>query len=91
MTHKICKQFIISGYVQGVWFRASTRDQANNLGIKGWVKNLNNGDVEVIACGNDQQLEILHQWLQRGPEHALVDKVVVSDSEWCEFQQFVVK
>lgn len=91
MTQKICKKFIISGHVQGVWFRASTRDQANNLGLTGWVKNLNSGDVEVIACGTEQQLEILHQWLQHGPENARVDQVVVSDSDWCEFQQFNVK
>lgn len=91
MTQKICKQFIISGHVQGVWFRATTHEQAKTLGITGWAKNLNNGDVEVIACGTEQQLEILHEWLHHGPQHARVEKVVSTKIDWCEFDQFTVK
>ncbi len=91
MTNKICKRYIISGHVQGVWFRASTQDQANNLGITGWAKNLNNGDVEVMACGSEQQLEILHKWLHHGPPHARVEKVINIAMEYIEFVEFSVK
>ncbi len=66
---------LVSGKVQGVFFRANTADIANRLGVKGWVRNLNNGKVEVIAEGTQEKLLELLKWLQRGPIWAEVNHV----------------
>lgn len=87
----LCKQFIISGHVQGVWFRGSTQEQANRLEITGWAKNLANGNVEVIACGSEENLNILHQWLLQGPKNARVDNVICNNIDRCTHIDFVVK
>ncbi len=55
-----------------MWFRGATREQANRLGITGYAKNLPDGRVEVLACGDDADLEILIEWLKHGPEMAHV-------------------
>jgi len=62
-----CAKFIICGRVQGVFFRASTRTEATRLGLDGYAKNLADGSVEVLACGDAAALDALHRWLQRGP------------------------
>jgi acylphosphatase len=67
----------VSGRVQGVFFRASTEQQAQRLGISGWVRNLRDGRVEVLACGDEQQLETFVKWLEIGPEYAKVTKIEV--------------
>ena len=70
-----CRRFIVSGRVQGVWFRASTREQAQRLGISGHAVNLPDGQVEVVACGVESALDELASWLTRGPELARVENV----------------
>ncbi len=70
-----CRLFTISGTVQGVFFRASTRAQAESLGIQGHAINLANGQVEVLACGDVKALEQLAAWLNQGPERAVVEQV----------------
>ena len=71
----ICVRFIVSGKVQGVFFRASARDQAQRLDLSGHAKNLADGSVEVIACGDNANIETLERWLQTGPEAARVESV----------------
>ena len=63
----------ISGKVQGVWFRASAKEQAEQLQIRGWARNVSDGSVEVFACGTESQLELFYSWLQHGPRLARVD------------------
>ena len=70
-----CARFIVSGRVQGVFFRASAREQAQRLDISGYAKNLDDGTVEVIACGDAANIEALERWLQKGPAAAHVDRV----------------
>ena len=65
----------VSGRVQGVFFRAATRDQARRLGLSGWVRNLPTGDVEVVACGSAEGVAKLRAWLWQGPELAWVSAV----------------
>lgn len=65
----------MSGRVQGVFFRDSTRRQALQLGITGHAINLPDGRVEVVACGESAQIESLVSWLHRGPEYASVISV----------------
>lgn len=71
----VCLRCLISGRVQGVWFRASTREQASHLGINGFARNLPDGRVEVVACGEPGALDTLKAWLWQGPSGARVDQV----------------
>jgi acylphosphatase len=63
----------VSGIVQGVGFRWFVREKARRLGLNGWVRNLPDGSVEVVAAGDDGQLELLKEELRRGPPGAVVD------------------
>jgi len=68
-------RFIVSGKVQGVFFRASAREQALALGLDGHARNLRDGSVEVLASGDAASLEKLERWLHTGPTNARVAKV----------------
>ena len=69
----VAARFLVSGTVQGVWFRASTRDAAARLGLRGFARNLADGRVEVLAAGDATAIEALAMWLREGPPLALVD------------------
>ncbi|HEY1314165.1 MAG TPA: acylphosphatase [Steroidobacteraceae bacterium] len=69
------RRFLVFGKVQGVFFRQSTRLEAERLGIRGIARNLSDGSVEVLAHGAADALEELRVWLQRGPAHARVEEV----------------
>lgn len=68
-------RFLVSGKVQGVCFRASTRDEALRLGLAGWARNLADGGVEVLAAGAPEALDALERWLRVGPPLARVERV----------------
>ena len=68
-------RFLVSGRVQGVFFRASTRNEAKRLGLGGSARNLADGRVEVIANGSDDALSALERWLWQGPPSARVEDV----------------
>lgn len=70
-----CRHYRVSGRVQGVFYRASTAQKAESLGLTGWVKNLPDGCVEALACGAESALAALEAWMQQGPSHAVVDKL----------------
>jgi acylphosphatase len=76
-----CAKFIVSGKVQGVFFRASTRERAVQLKIDGYAKNLPNGNVEVLAQGSASALNALHAWLKVGPSAAKIDDVLRFDTD----------
>jgi len=83
----------IFGDVQGVFFRAGAQDEARRIsGISGWVRNSDDGSVEVIAEGEKEKLEALLEWCGKGPEGAVVEK---TEHEWLgfkdEFRGFKVK
>ena len=83
---------LIKGYVQGVFFRASTRDMADRLGLTGWVRNLPDDRVEAVFEGPDDKLKQAVQWCYKGPQGASVTKV---DEKWLvysgEFKYFEIK
>lgn len=87
---KICRRCIVSGRVQGVFFRQKTFEVANGLGLKGWVRNLNNGDVECLIIGEEEDVESLCHWLNQGPPAARVTGVNISDAPMEEHSQFVI-
>ncbi len=69
----------VTGLVQGVFFRASTRDTARALGLRGWVKNMPDGSVELEAEGPEDRINKLVAWLNQGPQYARVEKVEVRE------------
>ena len=81
----------VSGRVQGVFFRASTVDQARSLGVTGWTKNLPDGRVEVVAYGDEQSLVLLRNWLNTGPRGARVDDVSGQTIAFKEFDEFEIR
>jgi acylphosphatase len=68
-------RFFVEGRVQGVFFRASARQQAEALGLRGYARNLHDGRVEVLAVGDVQAVERLEHWLKQGPPAARVDRL----------------
>jgi acylphosphatase len=66
---------VVSGRVQGVWFRAWTEQQAKALGLDGWVRNRRDGSVEAVICGAADAVEVMLQALAEGPELARVESV----------------
>ena len=80
---------IISGKVQGVFFRKSAKETADRTGVSGKVRNRDNGDVEIWASGTEQQLEKFMQWCRKGPSGARVDDVQIQELH-DEFRGFVI-
>ena len=74
-------RFLVSGKVQGVWFRAGTREQAVALGLRGYARNLPDGRVDVLAVGEADAIARLEAWLHRGTPLARVEAVEQSEVE----------
>lgn len=88
MNNRKTRGFLISGCVQGVFYRASTEIKARSLGISGWVRNLADGRVEVVATGEDASLDEIEKWLWEGPEKARVKMVEVYTEPLTQFDGF---
>jgi len=85
-------RLIIEGRVQGVWFRESTRKQAEVLGVQGWVRNRREGTVEVVAEGPEESVKKLVAWCHQGPPSARVSRVRESAEAYQgEFTSFEVE
>ena len=81
----------VSGWVQGVFFRDQTQKWANSLAVTGWVRNLKDGRVEVMAEGNKEKIEDLISQLKQGPSLARVENVEVDWEEYKgEFRDFSI-
>lgn len=86
-----CRYYRIRGRVQGVFFRASTRQEALSRNLSGWVRNLSDGDVEAVACGQPADLQAFETWLWEGPELARVDAVQIEERQYEDFSGFTVR
>lgn len=75
---------LITGRVQGVWYRASAQAEARRLGVRGWVRNLPDGEVEARVEGEREAVNAFVAWCRRGPPNARVDDVDVSPAEASE-------
>ena len=80
--------FNVTGHVQGVFFRVSTRDVAVPLGISGHAINLSDRSVEVRACGDADAIESLENWLQQGPRLAEVTAVTETPTDCTQPERF---
>lgn len=76
-------RMLVHGRVQGVFFRHAAAEEARELALRGWVKNLANGDVEIVAEGPRRELKILAAWANQGPRLARVTAV---EEEWSEYR-----
>ncbi|MEM0493259.1 MAG: acylphosphatase [Candidatus Thermoplasmatota archaeon] len=69
----------ITGRVQGVWFRSNTKQKADELGLVGWVKNMDDGSVEAVFQGEEDKINDIVKWCYKGPPLARVDKVYIKN------------
>jgi acylphosphatase len=80
----------VTGRVQGVFFRDSTREQARKLKLTGYANNMPDGSVEVLACGSEASLDELAKWLKAGPPMAKVTGVEATDVPYGNYSKFTI-
>ncbi len=85
-----CVHLIVSGRVQGVFFRDNTRRKATELGLKGYAKNLPDGNVEVVAQGDEEKLNELIDFIKQGPGIARVENILIKHKEPENFKNFEI-
>ncbi len=88
---KSVKIQIVGPRVQGIGFRYFIWERANRLGVKGYVKNLYDGSVEVEAHGNDKAVEKLIEYIKEGPQMAIIENVIVNEIPPKEYTDFSIK
>lgn len=81
---------VVKGRVQGVFYRATAKDVADETGVGGWVKNIEEGHVEIMATGTDEQLQKFVEWCKIGPRKAIVTDVVLTQMPEEVFDDFKV-
>lgn len=81
---------IVKGKVQRVFFRASAQEAAEEYGVKGWVRNTEEGDVELMATGTEEALKRFVDWCHKGPRRAEVNEVITERKEEESFTSFKV-
>ena len=92
MTRLVRARIIVSGIVQGVFFRATMQEVARSLGVTGWVRNLPDGRVEAVAEGDEEAVKKLIEWAWRGPRLARVENVEVKWEDYRgEFRDFYIR
>ena len=84
----VTRRLVITGLVQGVWYRESMRQTAESLGVTGWVRNRRDGSVEAVVQGQAAQVEAIIAWSRQGPPQARVKDVAVFE-ETGDFSDFV--
>ena len=81
---------IISGKVQGVFFRVTAKRKAQGLNLTGWVKNTAEGNVEIMVSGESEVLEKFLKWCNQGPENASVENVKINNKDYQPFDSFEI-
>lgn len=87
-----CLRIIVTGRVQGVCYRANALKQAEKLNLTGFVRNLNDGSVEAVACGDTADLQAFTNWCRQGPLLAKVANIAIQTHDSTEtFQSFEIR
>jgi len=81
----------VYGKVQGVFYRKSTKETADKIGLKGWVRNKADGSVEIFAEGSTSQIEELKAWSKKGPAQAEVQEVISEGKEAQFYKSFEIE
>lgn len=84
-------KIIVTGKVQGVFFRQSAKEEADRLGLTGWVRNVPDGSVEIAAFGDEKSISQLIEWCQEGPPVASVVDLQLESIEFEEHDGFNIK
>jgi acylphosphatase len=87
---RVCYLAKVTGSVQGVYFRASTQQQAIDLGLSGYAHNKEDGSVEVLVCGASEDVEKMLAWLEHGPDTATVSEVSEEQVQWQDLNHFSI-
>ena len=87
---KKANKIIIKGTVQGMFFRSFIKENADALGLRGFVRNLDSGDVEVIVEGEIENVDQMHEVCKEGPKHAVVKEMEISEIPFQDFQEFKI-
>jgi acylphosphatase len=85
------RRVVVSGHVQGVWFRESCREQATLQGVAGWVRNRVDGGVEAVFEGSEPAVDRLVEWCRHGPRRARVEEIEVHDEQPVGERGFAVR
>ncbi|WP_043754387.1 acylphosphatase [Imhoffiella purpurea] len=88
---RVCYHCLVGGRVQGVFFRGAAREQAMRLGVTGYARNLPDGRVEVMVCGDPNAVSQLRDWLRVGPGHANVTGVACEPLDYQPYANFVIE
>ena len=92
MADRVRKRVVVRGEVQGVFFRDSTRDEAQARGVRGWVRNRSDGAVEAVFEGSAEAVDAMVEWCRSGPSRAQVEDMDVSlEPETDDFDGFEVR
>ncbi|MCS6769833.1 MAG: acylphosphatase [Candidatus Caldarchaeum sp.] len=81
----------VYGKVQGVFFRASMKELADEVGVDGWVRNMDDGSVEAVIAGDEVNVKRVVEWCRRGPPNARVERLVVEEAEEPNVQGFRIR
>jgi acylphosphatase len=91
MLNRENKLLKVTGKVQGVFFRQSSKKMADEFGVKGYVKNCLDGSVEIGAEGNENDLKKFIEWCCQGPPNAVVINIEITESELKDYQDFKIR
>ncbi len=84
-------KLIVQGTVQGIFFRQFVKEHADNLKLTGFVRNLEDGNVEIIVDGEQEQIERLVGFIREGPKHAQIRNVKIEERKWSgDFKEFKI-
>ncbi|WP_281561324.1 acylphosphatase [Thalassomonas sp. RHCl1] len=88
---KVCFSVTVSGLVQGVYFRASSQQVAIDYGLSGYARNLSDGNVELLICGEQDNVEKMLNWLKQGPPEAEVEDLRHEQVQWQDHNFFAIE
>jgi len=83
-------KIIVKGTVQGLYFRNFVKENADSLELKGFVRNLDNGNVEVLVEGEIDQVDKMHEICKQGPKNAIVKNVLMEEAPFQDFKEFKI-
>ena len=88
---KKAAKVVIQGTVQGIFFRQFVKEHADNLKLRGFCRNLDSGEVEIVVEGENESIQRMVEFMKTGPEHAQIRNVTVEEKKWSgDFKEFKV-